>query len=399
MIEILVVVVIIGILAGIIMVGMGSFSQQARDSKRKAEMDTIRKDLWMATSMGSQGYPTTPEISAGVRSWCCVGLSSTEDPNCTNLNAALSDFTLPRDPSYKPGNKEFCYMYKSDGTTFDLYTKLEGKGAISLSPDSIQITTKRTDCPANWIDTGLGFCVMKYEAKNVGGVATSQPTGTPWVSISQIDAIAKCKAIGAHLINNAEWMAIARDAESVSSNWNGTVMYRGHSDNSPSSALSVISSDPYDQTGNVSPSDQRRTLILSNGETIWDFSGNVWEWVDFVITGAGSQPQAPSQTSYAWQDFPTVTNWGNTLGRENIAPKNASLNSSNGVGRISYNSSETAARDLSRGGSWDYGSNAGAFAVILRYSPASLYASLGFGAPGSLGNLKSCWLALHSLRV
>jgi len=108
------------------------------------------------------------------------------------------------------------------------------------------------------------------------------------------------------------------------------------------------------------------------------FLAIVWEWVDFVITGAGSQPQAPSQTSYAWQDFPTVTNWGNTLGRENIAPKNASLNSSNGVGRIWYNSSETETRALVRGGSWGDGSNAGAFAVNLNNSPANLNANIGF---------------------
>jgi len=385
LIEILVVVVIIGILSGIIIVGMSSTSQQARDSKRIAEMDTIRKDLWIATSMGSKGYPTTPIMGSlgyanSGRAWCCVG---TDDPYCANLNATLSDFTLPRDPSYKTGSKEFCYMYKSNGTTFDLYTKLEGKGAISLSPDSIQITTKRDDCPTDWIDTGLGFCVMKYEAKNVSGVATSQPGNAPWINISQVAAAAACKAIGAHLINNAEWMAIARDAESVSSNWSGSVMYRGHTDNVPANTLSVSSpSDPYDQTGQASPSEQRRTLTLSNGQTIWDFSGNVWEWVDYsILTTEMPLPR----TGYL--DFNQITNWSTNLGYENIGPKNKSRTSSNGVGMIysdpdtSYSNNtpyDNTIHALIRGGTWSNGAAAGAFAVTLYSSPADPYASIGF---------------------
>jgi len=383
LIEILVVVVIVGVLSGIIIVGMSSASSQARDSKRRVEMDTIRQDLWTATNMGLNGYPTTPEIDPvnfpGVRGWCCVGLSTAEDPNCINLNSELSDFTLPRDPSYKPGNKEFCYMYKSNGTTFDLYTKLEGKGAISLSPDSFQITDKRNDCPANWIDTGLGFCVMKYEAKNVSGVATSQPGNAPWINISQVAAAAACKAIGAHLINNAEWMAIARDAESVSSNWNGLVMCRGHSDCSPANALSVSNpSDPYDQTGQSSPSEQRRTLTLSNGQTIWDFSGNVWEWVDYVITGAGSQPQEPLIVAFDWVEFPSIKNYGNTFGRGNIAPKDFSLDRSNGVGNIYYESNRATTHALLRSGYWCYHTYAGSFAASLVYSPASEWPFIGF---------------------
>jgi len=384
LIEILVVVVIIGILSGIIIVGMSSTSQQARDSKRIAEMDTIRKDLWIATSMGSKGYPTTPDIGYGYRGWCCVGLSGTEDPYCANLNATLSDFTLPRDPSYKAGSKEFCYMYKSNGTTFDLYTKLEGKGAISLSPDSIQITTKRDDCPTDWIDTGLGFCVMKYEAKNVGGVATSQPGGTPWAStVDQNAAITACKAIGAHLINNAEWMAIARDAESVSSNWSGSVMARGYTmaDNTqaaPSSGPGYEYNTAVNTVGSSGDHLYRRTLTLSNGQTIWDFSGNVWEWVDYAITGAGSQPQDPLYTTYTWVEYPSVKNYGNTFGRENLAPKNGSLTSSNGVGKIYYNSNETGTRGLLRGGDWHGGAAAGAFAVDLAGSPAYTYANIGF---------------------
>ena len=58
-------------------------------------------------------------------------------------------------------------------------------------------------CPAGFIDTSFGFCLMKYEAKNVGGVANSVTDGLPW-NLSQIDAKQKCNDIGGHLVTNSE---------------------------------------------------------------------------------------------------------------------------------------------------------------------------------------------------
>ena len=56
---------------------------------------------------------------------------------------------------------------------------------------------------SNWIDTGLCFHIMKYEAKIQGNndgnqtysssfVPESRAAGTPWVNISQTNAIAEC---------------------------------------------------------------------------------------------------------------------------------------------------------------------------------------------------------------
>ena len=369
LIEVLVVLVIIGILSGLIIVGVNSLTKDARDSRRKAEMNAVRKAIWVESSMGSKGYPTTPDLGSGARGWCCVG---TDDSNCVNLNAALTDYTLPKDPNYNASNQEWCYMYKSDGTTFDLYAKMEGKGAISLSPDSVQITTVRNDCPANWIDTGLGFCVMQYEARNVSDVPTSMTGGTIWTTISQTDAIAECKSIGAHLLNNAEWMALARDIESVSSNYASGILKRGN--------VGIVDAASYNGADpDTGISDTKAQLTLSNGETIWHLSGNVWEWVDFTITGAGSQPQVPVQSgSFAWREINTVTDFGNTLGYENVGPKNKSLDGSTGVGQVRYKSEDTGLRALKRGGTWDNTSSAGVFALDLYYSPASAYSFIGF---------------------
>lgn len=151
-------------------------------------------------------------------------------------------------------------------------------------------------CPTNYIgipaNTSLGtsrFCVMAFEAKNVGSVATSQPATAPWVSINFTNAKAACTALGASyaLISNPEWMTIARNIEGqVALNTYGNAYYRGHSDNAPSNSLAVSNvNDPYDGTEDSAISNmlQRRTHILSNGNTVWDLAGNVEEWVDWVV--------------------------------------------------------------------------------------------------------------------
>src|SRR5690606_8079332 len=68
-----------------------------------------------------------------------------------------------------------------------------------------------------------GFCVAKYEAKNVGGVAISQAAGAPWVEIAQVTAttVASNACDGCHLITEAEWLTIAHNVLSVDSNWSG----------------------------------------------------------------------------------------------------------------------------------------------------------------------------------
>ncbi len=383
LIEILVVIVVVGILSSFILVGMSSFSRDARDSQRKAEMTRLRNAIWSASNMGVNGYPTTPIIGASQyansgRIQCCLGSG---DTNCTNIESAIGG-AVPKDPSFKSGSKEYCYFYKSDGTTFDIYTKLEGSGSVSLSESTVSSAKENQDCGTGWINTGLGFCVMQYEAKNVGGIATSQAASTPWVSINLTTAQAACKAIGAHLINNSEWMAIARDAESASSNWNGSVMYRGHTDNVPASALASDGIDPYYGTGQSSPSEQRRTLTLSNGQTIWDIAGNVWEWVDYsILTTEMPTPRT------GWLEFNQITNWSTNLGYDNVGPKDKSRTGSNGVGRIytdpdtSYSNNtpyDNTAHAFVRGGYWSNGTYAGAFALSLYYSPANTAADIGF---------------------
>jgi len=159
-------------------------------------------------------------------------------------------------------------------------------------------------CPAGYVLVpGLSgyeaqeFCVAKYEMKNNSG-AKSEAAGTPWDMISRDSAITACQSLGAgyDLISNAQWQTIARNVADVASNWSSATAYngelnRGHTDNTPSSALSSDVSDANSCSGtgqtcsNSTWNSQRRTHVLSNGEVIWDFAGNIWEWVKDDYTG------------------------------------------------------------------------------------------------------------------
>lgn len=180
-------------------------------------------------------------------------------------------------------------------------------------------------CPSGFIQvpgsTKYGtsdFCVMKYEAKCAlsadltNGISTpltiddtydawamncnsennrsivSVASGAPIAAVTYQDAVKYSKSTceGCHLMTEAQWMTIAENILSVPSNWtSGKVgegsIYAGHTDDSPRKGLSASSDDEgYVGTGDSAPSLQRRTLKLSNGEVIWDFTGNVWEFTE-----------------------------------------------------------------------------------------------------------------------
>jgi uncharacterized repeat protein (TIGR02543 family) len=173
-------------------------------------------------------------------------------------------------------------------------------------------------CPPGYVpvaeyqdgETGTvpAFCVMKYEAKNVGAVATSQAGGLPWTGIPRGATAATaggawktCRDVAVNgyefdLLSNAQWQSLARQIETYQSapgfhaNWqNGSssganALNRGNS--SLGSALAADGDDANGCLGTTNPSDcndtwnlNKRTHALPNGQVIWDLAGNVWEWV------------------------------------------------------------------------------------------------------------------------
>ena len=320
----------------------------------------------------------------------------------------------------------------ASGTTIDLTATSLAVGATTLyanatnslsnasacsSTVSASVTFTRFLCPTNYltvvhntaVGTNTDFCVMKYDAKCVGAAcplpsgsapgvnatATSTMAGTPWVSITQTNAILACSNLGAGyaLISNPEWMTIARDVEQVATNWsNGGagsgVLARGHTDNNPGNALAASTDDdPYNGTGNNSGQaansgwEQRRTLNLSNGGVIWDFAGNVWQWVNWQVTPANkAYVSADGSPQGAWRNF-SALNMKITSSDE-MKPETwqsyfTTLTGNEGIGQY-YAGNNSSGGAALRGGAWGNTTSAGAFALHLDASSGFSNTSIGF---------------------
>ncbi len=345
--------------------------------------------LSLVTPGSSPGLDSTPTISVGgVVSGNTVRLFSDSACTTTEIGSAVSSDT-------SVNITVSSALSVSSHTIYANATNAIGTSPCSSSYVSYEIPV----CPPEFVlvpfnssvGTTSNFCVMKYEAKDNGGVAVSQAAGNPYVSLTIGASQTKCTDLNAlngvsgkfDLISNREWMTIARNAEGVGANWEaGTsgsgAMFRGHSDNSPASALSAAAdNDPYNGTGNTdseamgSGKEQKRTLTLSNGEVIWDLSGNVWEWVDWDLATAGPQ-EGPTTCAPGWTQFSLVS--CGDLSSSQYMPFIANLSSINGIGQF-HGGSGGAAR---RGGCWDNGSNAGAFTLRLSDSAAGTTPGIGF---------------------
>ncbi|MEN9825065.1 MAG: hypothetical protein RI953_810, partial [Pseudomonadota bacterium] len=207
-----------------------------------------------------------------------------------------------------PGPSSFATFTRSAFACPAGYVAVPASGLVKLG------NVNASKGNANWwLDVDKDFCVMKYPAKNNNGstYATSSMTGSPWVMIARGtdettvgSAFKACKDAGPgnyRLISNTQWQTVARNAESVPANWSGGAvgngsMALGHSDDTSNlvgALANDIDSKPYSGTGNSASDpvgsgwEQRRTQTLSNGELVWDFAGNVWQWVseDFAALG------------------------------------------------------------------------------------------------------------------
>lgn len=266
---------------------------------------------------------------------------------------------------------------------------------LSVTPPTSSTGTAGTaltsaQCPTNYIFvpslapyTVTSFCVAKYEMKNDGyGTPVSVATSTPWVSIDRNAARAKCQSLGGSydLISNNHWQTIARNIAGVASNWDSGIVATGqvnwgHTDGAPSSALAAVTSDndPCNGTGETCSSSvwnaQRRTHILSNGNVIWDFGGNVYEWV------TNDQSVAYS-TNYFVSSMTSGDNEQIRYGAETstICPARWSTPYCGfGSARIGFNAGGSA-----RGGYWAMGEQAGIFTTTMEAAPSFSDVIAGF---------------------
>jgi formylglycine-generating enzyme required for sulfatase activity len=264
------------------------------------------------------------------------------------------------------GTKDFCVM------------KYEAK-AVEISNPTVGLTEPNTG-----FNTIANNTTATTSASLPQRAIASVASGYPIANIDQNTAASYCTTAGASLITNAEWMTIARNIEGQASNWtNNTVgsggLWRGHSDNSPATALEANTDDTqnYTGTGNVSPSIERRTHTLSNGEIIWDISGNVWEWTNDTILGK-DQPTG-SSTGFNWRQYTAISNYG-TLSYDLTRPSNNTWNSTQNMGQIFSDGTSTNNTSYAflRGGFWGNTSGAGVFTLSLNISPTGTNYSRGF---------------------
>lgn len=387
-VELLIVIVVIGILTAITIVSYTGITQKANAASLQSDLANAAKKLDLYNAQYSS-YPTAIDAGTG-----CPTAPNSDSVNCVKFSSGIS------------------YIYSSIGSTN--YNLTATKGTISYrsrpssSPTLATSSTsvaQPSNCPTGYIivpgSTTYGtndFCVMKYEAKiqgnndgnqtySAGFVPESRATGTPWVNISQTDSIAEAQTActGCHLITEAEWMTLAQNVLSVASNWSGGVVgsgyiFSGHNDAIPANALvASTDNDGYFGTGQTSPSSQKRTLTLSNGEVIWDLAGNIWEWTNAQTFG--HQPGIDG-LAYNWRQWTSITNPGSLT--VNPAPSttgiagSSSWDSDNGIGQIFSSSDEVGPRAFFRGGDLIHGSAAGVLTLHFTFGPEHTDSSISF---------------------
>ncbi len=376
-VELLVVIVVIGILAAITIVSYTGITQRATASSLQSDLANASKQLKLF-QIDNSAYPTTID--------CAQPDSSTN--KCLRVSSGTS-FT------YQPDNT-------ATPQTFSLIAT-KGSTNYRITSDSTPLAVSLI-CPLNFIvvpgSSTYGtsdFCVMKYEAKQVGATTTpiSQASGLPWVNISQTTAIANSPNVagctGCHLITEAEWLTIAQNVLNVASNWSGGAVgsgyiYSGHHDGSPGNALAADTNDGngYSGTGNSSSSgaSQRRTLTLSNGEVIWDMAGDVEDLINATIAGS-QQPGLSGESSYAWKE------WNNGSLLQYGLPSSSmpsytgisgasGWSSTQGIGQLYSNHGDASTRSFIRGGSWGNGTEAGVLELKLNSSITNTDTFIGF---------------------
>lgn len=315
-VELLVVIVIIAILATLTIVSYIGITRNATIAALKSELVNASRQINLYNV--DKGY--FPD-----------SISDCPNPSSSNLCIQASNGVTF---SYTKSGNSFTLEATSTNTNPSITYQVKDNNEPKEKSTSV------ASCPSGFIPVPgsstygtSDFCVAKYEAKHYNSSTTvpiSTASGNPWTEIAQSldgtnnDAIEISQnavdqsgnlITGAHLITEAEWMTIAQNVLSVASNWSGGAVgsgfiFNGYVSPNPDVNFEEIVALPADandanglfgmtSTGSTVGGNSRRTLTLTNGEVIWDLSGNVAEWTQGQISGG--QPGLTTDTD----EYPT----------------------------------------------------------------------------------------------
>lgn len=363
-------------------------------------------EFWDSTGARHQHMGTSQLSPGNIRSGVSLFGMSGNYPSFSSplaSNTGVPDLTLFETQLTTDGSFEYFdsagAKYTGSGDSDLVPAKV--KHGVQLENLSIEGSYVATlVCPAGWIkvpgDSAYGtgdFCVMKYEAKNDSGNPKSVAANGPWVNIAQTAAIGTCRSLGTgyDLISNAQWMTIGANVAGVAANWSGGLigtgyLYSGHNDNSPGAPCPASSDEAlfYVEAGCMPTStssglEQKRTLMLANGGVIWDFSGNVAEWVNSM-----NRSDKPMATNI-WYDY-TSLSLTPTTPLKDLVPtaavkafwNNSWTSSGQKIGKF-YPGYNNIGGALVRGGAWNDSTSAGVFTAKLDAEPTvSSHANIGF---------------------
>lgn len=214
----------------------------------------------------------------------------------------------------------------------------------------------------------------RYKASSCEEKAVSEPTTTPWVSISAYDARAVAESAGCRLISEKQWLAIAHNSISVAENWKnnrigsrvaeGGGFYRGLANDSVDGPVPAYFADRPYNPGAFGL--DNRIKKLTNGAEIWDIGGNVWQWVALSQTERHLLAKIKSRE---WIEPSSLPAFASTLKVESSAEC--------GLGKILHQV-EGVCEFAARGGTWSSKEYAGAFSLNLNGKPDAGYPMVGF---------------------
>lgn len=299
------------------------------------------KGATYVTSTGyvAKGYPS-PSVGADYSGTCATGFIPV--PTMTIPTGSGTTQTIPA----------HCVMqYPASPSNISA-------SAQSILGGTYSPTFRATNVTYQPTSRAEGFSLSagsSYKAK-------SDATGKPWVYISYYEAAAACHSMGSapggqqiRLQRESEWMAAAHNAVGVHENWTGGAvdsgdLYQGVNSNpAPYSSSGAQAAS----AGNLAGTSNQRTKKLTNGQTIWDLGGNLYQWTYHDFAGGGANGL-----------------FGNIVRNQTAAPYNSSTK---GMGWIPDSNAGNSGYTLPysgwsgyapiRGGVWGNGANAGAFGL------------------------------------